>query len=56
MEWNDTPNKCERTHMKKHVYIVLLNPGQVRNKDKIVNSLQIMSSTSSYTHQNWFED
>ena len=56
MEWNKTLNKCERTHMKKHIYFILLNPGQVQNKLKFIDSLQIMTSTSSYTHQNWFED
>ena len=43
------------THEETFIF-VLLNHGQVRNKLKFVDTLQIMNSTSSYTHQSWFED
>ena len=53
--------KRDPTYMWKDTHeesftLVLLDPGQVQNKLKFVDSLQIMTSTSSYTHQNWFED
>ena len=50
--WKDTH---EEKYWFKFIF-VLLSPGQVQNKLKFVDSLQIMTSTSSYTYQSWFED
>ena len=41
---------------KKTSIFVLLSSGQVQYKLKFVDSLQIMTSTSSYTLQSCFED